>query len=77
MRGQKRRSDCRPTALAFERTGSQPNLRSAIDSINSRLALNATQRRIELLDIVACQQLANGRGRIERFRETDFAGVGE
>jgi hypothetical protein len=54
-----------------------PTLRSVSDPIDARLALDATQRRIKLLDIVAHRQLANGRGRIERFRVTDCAGAGE
>jgi len=67
------------TPLSFEqyRWKRVAKLRSASDPIDSRLALDATQRRVELLDTVTRQQLANGGGRIEGFRETDFAGVGE
>ena len=52
-------------------------LRSGSDTIDARLAFDAPQWRVELFDIVAREQLANGGNRIERFRETDFAGAGE
>lgn len=59
------------------RTAAEPRLQSAGDPVDSRLAFDAAQRRLELLDMVARQQLANsGRG-VECFSETDFAGVGE
>src|SRR6185437_7845130 len=52
-------------------------LRSDSDAIDSRVALDAAQRRVELLDILARQQLANAGRRVERFRQTDFACIGE
>jgi hypothetical protein len=55
----------------------QPSLRSTSDPIDSRFPLNATQWCVELFDVVARQQLADGGGRIESFRETDLVRVGE
>jgi hypothetical protein len=70
------RFDSIETEKALGRTR-QPSLRSTSDPIDSRFPLNATQWCVELFDVVARQQLANGGSRIESFRETDLVRVGE
>ena len=66
-----------PKLVSAFRGLANPTLRSARDAIDSCVALDTAQRCVELLDIVARQQLANAGRRVEGFRQTDFAGIGE